>query len=82
MSNKKQIIILFVLLGIVSVLHYETTIVFDSFHDIYRRLYYIPIVLGGLWFRLRGGIGIALLTTLNLYPPCSFSVGWARGCAT
>jgi len=75
MTARKHISIILILLGIISVLHYETAILFDSYHDIYRRLYYIPIVLGGVWFQLRGGIGVALLTTLIYGPHVLFQWG-------
>jgi hypothetical protein len=42
---------------LITALHYLTGIQKAQFHDIYRRLYHIPIVLGGLWFTLRGGLG-------------------------
>ena len=37
-------------------------------HDLFVRLYYIPIALGGAWFGLWGGLGTASLVTL-LYLP-------------
>lgn len=56
------------LLLLVTALHYLTTTQMVNAHDIYRRLYYVPIVLGGLWFALRGGITTSLLASL-LYMP-------------
>jgi len=56
------------LLLLVTALHYLTTTQMVNAHDIYRRLYYVPIVLGGVWFALRGGIVTALLASL-LYMP-------------
>ena len=41
----------------ITVLHYTTTTQRHQIHDIYRRLYYLPIILGGFWFSLRGGVG-------------------------
>ncbi|WP_459860382.1 two-component system sensor histidine kinase NtrB [Desulfuromonas carbonis] len=66
--DRSRIAILFVLVAGITALHYLTTIQYAQFHDIYRRLYYLPIVLGGLWFGLRGGIGVALAVSL-LYLP-------------
>lgn len=37
-------------------------------HDIFIRLYYLPISLGGVWFGLRGGLGAAGIITA-LYMP-------------
>jgi len=56
------------LLMLVSALHYLTTTQQAGAHDVYRRLYYVPIVLGGVWFALRGGIATAILASL-LYMP-------------
>ena len=73
-SGKKYSIILALLSGI-TILHYQTTIHAENYHDIYRRLYYIPIVLGGLWFRLRGGIITAVLASLFYLPHVLFQWG-------
>jgi signal transduction histidine kinase len=56
------------LLLLVTALHYLTNTQKVNVHDIYRRLYYVPIVLGGVWFALRGGIITSLLASL-LYVP-------------
>lgn len=59
----------------VTSLHYMTTTQHSHLHDILRRLYYIPIILGGLWFALRGGLGIALLTSCVYAPHVLFQWG-------
>ena len=56
------------LLLLVTALHYLTTTQLVNAHDVYRRLYYVPIVLGGVWFALRGGIVTSILASL-LYMP-------------
>jgi two-component system sensor histidine kinase HydH len=56
------------LLLLVTALHYTTTTQKANAHDIYRRLYYVPIILGGVWFALRGGITTSILASL-LYMP-------------
>ncbi|HAD05377.1 MAG: histidine kinase [Desulfuromonadales bacterium GWC2_61_20] len=63
-----RLTIVVVLVAVITVLHYQTTIAKVHFHDIYRRLYYVPIVLGGLWFTLRGGVGTALVVSLLFIP--------------
>ncbi|SDZ89715.1 protein of unknown function [Desulfuromusa kysingii] len=65
-------------IAVISWLHYSTTIHADHYHDIYRRLYYIPIVLAGLWFRLRGGIGVALVVSLIYMPHILLQWGQQR----
>jgi signal transduction histidine kinase len=67
--------ILILLVAVITALHYLTTIRMAQFHDIYRRLYYIPIVLGGLWFTLRGGIGAAIVISILFAPHVVFQWG-------
>jgi two-component system, NtrC family, sensor histidine kinase HydH len=74
-----RISILVVLVLAISALHYGTTVEKDQFHDIYRRLYYVPIVLGGIWFCLRGGIGVALTVCLVYAPHVIFQWGHHHG---
>jgi signal transduction histidine kinase len=69
--QRQTIIRLFVLVSCVlgiTALHYMTSLEKGNYHDIYRRLYYVPIVLGGLWFTLRGGVGTAVAVSM-LYAP-------------
>ena len=63
------------LVAAVTSLHYLTATVHSDFHGIYRRLYYLPIVLGGIWFYLRGGVGIALLVSVLYAPHVLFQWG-------
>jgi len=53
---------------IISVLHYRTTLTEAVFHDIYRRLYYIPIILAAFRYQLIGGVGIALFISFIYLP--------------
>jgi len=69
---------IFILVGLVvliTAMHYLTTTQKVQFHDIYRRLYYIPIVLGGLWFMLRGGLGTAIVISILFAPHVVFQWG-------
>jgi signal transduction histidine kinase len=44
-------------------------------HDIFQRLYYIPIILSAYWFGFRGGIGCAILVTICYAPHILFQWG-------
>ncbi len=57
-----------ILILLVSLAHYSTDIQLYPYHDVYRRLYYLPIFMGALWFGLKGGIGASLLCSV-LYAP-------------
>lgn len=63
------------MLVIISALHYMTTLQMQHAHDIYRRLYYVPIVLGGLWFTLRGGLATSIAASLLFLPHVIFQWG-------
>jgi signal transduction histidine kinase len=52
----------------ISLLHYLTPLSKPVLHDIFQRLYYIPIILAAFWFGLKGGIGTALIVSI-LYAP-------------
>lgn len=67
-------VLISLILGITA-LHYLTTIQKAHIHDVYRRLYYIPIVLGGLWFALRGGLGTAISVSILFAPHVVFQWG-------
>lgn len=71
-----RLMILAVLIAVISALHYMTTTAQAHNHDIYRRLYYIPVVFGGIWFGLRGGLSTALLVSIIYAPHVLFQ--WGR----
>jgi len=53
---------------LISALHYLTPIESAVLHQIYQRLYYIPIILAALRFGVRGGLGAALLASVSYAP--------------
>jgi two-component system, NtrC family, sensor histidine kinase HydH len=74
-TDLSRIAIISLMVAVVTALHYLTTIQQAQIHDIYRRLYYLPIVLGGIWFGLRGGLGVALAVSLLYAPHVVFQWG-------
>ena len=77
--NKKtsfQIVVIFVLVFFVTMLHFLTRQEETILHVIYRELYFLPIILAGFWFGLRGGLATALVITA-LYVP--IVIGKPRG---
>ncbi|HKL27089.1 MAG TPA: ATP-binding protein [Desulfuromonadales bacterium] len=72
---QRRAVILLLLTTAVTVLHYSTNVHAGHYHDIYRRLYYIPIVLGGLWFGLRGGVTVAVIVSILYAPHVLFQWG-------
>src|SRR4030042_1038007 len=67
-SNKLRIILIAVLLICITFLHYFTKMQQIYQHIFYRELYFLPLILSGFWFGLRGGV-ITSLTITALYLP-------------
>ncbi|MCG2823478.1 MAG: hypothetical protein L6364_07315, partial [Desulfobulbaceae bacterium] len=59
----------------IGLLHLFTPGDLHFYHNTYRRLSYFPIVLGGLWFGVRGGLGLALLSSIAFIPHVLLYVG-------
>jgi two-component system, NtrC family, sensor histidine kinase HydH len=53
---------------LVTALHFLTPVDQIVWHEIYQRLYYIPIIAAALLFGLRGGLAASLFTTLVYFP--------------
>ncbi len=58
MFNTSNIKILFIviLVGAIASLHFSTQYSQIYHHIVYRELYFLPLILGGFWFGLRGGL--------------------------
>ncbi|HWT80758.1 MAG TPA: histidine kinase dimerization/phospho-acceptor domain-containing protein, partial [Candidatus Methylomirabilis sp.] len=61
-------VVLLTLIVLISLGHDLTPLTRQAQHDILVRLYYFPIVLGGLWYGLTGGLAAASLIAL-VYTP-------------
>jgi signal transduction histidine kinase len=61
----------------VSIFHYltGTTHKYHGLHEIYRRLYYVPIILSAFWFGLKGGISCAIVVSLFYLPHVIYQWG-------
>ncbi len=66
----KKLLFVALLLVVVGIgcLHFFTPGHHVLYHDTYRRLSYFPIVLGGLFFGLRGGLAMGVLSSLAFIP--------------
>jgi len=53
---------------LISALHFLTPTGSVILHQIYQRLYYIPIILAAFWYGWRGGLGAALLASVSYLP--------------
>jgi two-component system sensor histidine kinase HydH len=57
-----------ILVVAVSLLHYGTRTTHPMLHDVYRRLYYIPVGLSAVWFGMRGGLAVSVVVALAYVP--------------
>ncbi|MEP6903885.1 MAG: ATP-binding protein [Actinomycetota bacterium] len=53
---------------LITVLHFLTPVDQIVWHEIYQRIYYIPIIVAALLFGLRGGLAASIFTTV-IYSP-------------
>ncbi|HEX5773485.1 MAG TPA: ATP-binding protein [Geomobilimonas sp.] len=59
----------------ISLLHYLTPLQRPMLHDIFQRLYYLPIILAAFWFGLRGGLISSLMVSFLYIPHVLFQWG-------
>jgi two-component system sensor histidine kinase HydH len=59
----------------ISLLHYLTPLHLHYLHDIFQRLYYLPIILAAIWFGLRGGLACSLVVSFVYAPHILFQWG-------
>jgi signal transduction histidine kinase len=71
--------ILFAVLALVVIgigmLHFLTPGYMIFHHDMYRRLSYFPIVLGAIWFGVRGGLALAVMSSVAFIPHVLLYIG-------
>lgn len=68
MKRFLPLIFLSLMILLISALHFLTPVESLVLHQIYQRLYYIPIILASLWAGWRGGLGAALLASFSYIP--------------
>ncbi len=59
----------------IGMLHYFTPGYQVFYHDMYRRLSYFPIVLGAIWFGVRGGVVLAVMSSIAFIPHLILYIG-------
>lgn len=67
-----RVLTLALMLVAVSLSHYYTGFRFEQIHDVYTRLYYIPIILAAFWFGTRGGFIASVAAALLFLPHVFF----------
>jgi two-component system sensor histidine kinase HydH len=61
-------LIIVALILAISILHYTTPNYQPFSHELFARFYYLPIIISGVWFGLKGGLGAGVLATLFYFP--------------
>jgi two-component system, NtrC family, sensor histidine kinase HydH len=67
-STKTRVALLGVSIFVITVAHYATPIEASFLHNIYQRLYYLPILAGAYWFGVRGALVVALVSAGSYLP--------------
>jgi len=74
-QNWVKIAAILFLVFVLALFHFLTGIENSPYYGFYCRLYYLPIVLAGLWFCLRGGVLVAVLVSILFAPHLFFKWG-------
>lgn len=59
----------------ITLLHYTTGTHQHFYHDIYQRLYYLPIIFAAFWFGLLGGLVVSIVISIIYLPHVIFQLG-------
>ena len=63
-----QLLILAVAIVSITAAHYVTAIESGFLHNLYQRLYYLPILAAAYWFGVRGALVVAFLSVASYLP--------------
>ena len=74
-STNIRILLLAIFIIAISLLHYLTPLHLHYLHDIFQRLYYLPVILAAIWFGLRGGLACSLVVSFVYAPHILFQWG-------
>jgi signal transduction histidine kinase len=69
--SARAFVLIWAPIAAISAVHYAASADLAWLHDVLRRLYYLPIILGAFAYGLRGSLGAAALATA-LYTPHAF----------
>jgi two-component system sensor histidine kinase HydH len=74
-TNPVRVMVLAAFILVISLLHYLTPLHLPMLHDIFQRLYYLPIILAAFWFGLRGGLIASIVVSIMYAPHIVFQWG-------
>lgn len=67
-EHKVKLVVSLILIAVISGIHYLTDPHAIAYHNVARRLYYIPIVVSAFALGVRGGIAAAIVVTAMYFP--------------
>jgi two-component system sensor histidine kinase HydH len=67
-QRRIRVTIIAVMIGGILCLHYLTVPQRAYYHAVYRMLFYLPLILGGLWFGLKGALSICAVVSITYSP--------------
>ena len=67
-NHWKQLALVAGLVAVFSLLHYLTPASRPILHDVWRKMYFVPILLAAFWFGLKGGLVTSVLTSVIYLP--------------
>jgi len=67
-STRIRIFIIIFLIGIIAFFDYLTDMHHRRYHILYQGFFFLPVMLSGLWFGLRGALAASMSITLVLIP--------------
>jgi signal transduction histidine kinase len=59
---------IFVVILVISILHYVTPVMYHDMHAVYQRLYYVPIIVCAYWYGFRWGLTAAIVSAVSYLP--------------
>ena len=66
--KKAKVRVILLLTAVVTLLYYLTPLRLSLPQELFTRFFYVPIILGSLWFGLWGGVRVSLFVTLICLP--------------
>lgn len=66
--SRKQVVAIVALVALITALHYLAPMSIPSLHIVYRELYFVPIILAGLWGGKKGGLFTSVAVSLIYIP--------------
>ena len=70
--KNRRITILALMVVVISLAHYMTPTSKHLYHNIFDRLYYLPIIFAAFWFGAKGGVLSAVLISMLYFPHLIF----------